>query len=74
MGVDNLVKVTNQQRPIATGKIQSEKERKKVSALFPRLLVQGLQDENKFFFFLCKTKTTLIQLQIIMYHCRQWLN
>lgn len=71
MGVDNLVKVTNQERPIATGKIQSEKERNKVSALSPRLLVQGLQDKNKFFFFLCNMKTTWIQLQIIMYHCRQ---
>lgn len=58
--MDNLVKVTNQERPIATVKIQSEKERKKVSALSPRLLVQGLQDKNKFFFFLCNTKTTLI--------------
>lgn len=58
--MNNLVKVTNQERPIATVKIQSEKERKKVSALSPRLLVQGLQDKNKFFFFLCNTKTTLI--------------
>lgn len=30
MGVDNLVKVTNQERPIATGKIQSEKEEQSV--------------------------------------------
>lgn len=49
MGVDNLVKVTNQERPIATGKIQSEKERNKVSALSPRLLVQGLQDKKQVF-------------------------
>lgn len=51
MGVDNLVKVTNQERPIATGKIQSEKERKKVSALFPRLSA-GLTRWKQVFFFL----------------------
>lgn len=56
MGVDNLVKVTNQQRPIATGKIQSEKKREKVSALFlsagltrwKQVFLLFMQDENNF--------------------------